>query len=211
MNRILGNLLLRRCMQSKNVYTTGEAAKICKVSLQTINRSFDNNELEGFRIPGSRFRRIPREALSEFAKSKELPAESMLATKPAVDILSSNKEQIALLKESVEDLNLEINDFGDCFNLGVSVFEVMQIARFAPRVLIFDIDSYSIDLVKIILEKVKESSEFKKTAFWAMTDPEQVINESLELLFDRVITKDMRVSNLSELFIPFSDIVPDIN
>jgi hypothetical protein len=108
-------------------------------------------------------------------------------------------------------LNLEINDFGDCFNLGVSVFEVMQIARFAPRVLIFDIDSYSIDLVKIILEKVKESSEFKKTAFWAMTDPEQVINESLELLFDRVITKDMRVSNLSELFIPFSDIVPDIN
>ena len=47
----------------KTVFTTGEAAKICKVSQQTIIRCFDNGQLKGFRVPGSRFRRIPRSAL----------------------------------------------------------------------------------------------------------------------------------------------------
>jgi excisionase family DNA binding protein len=52
----------------KTVFTTGEAAKICKVSQQTIIRCFDNGQLKGFRVPGSRFRRIPREALYKFMK-----------------------------------------------------------------------------------------------------------------------------------------------
>ena len=37
----------------KTVFTTGEAAKICKVSQQTIIRCFDNGQLKGFRVPGS--------------------------------------------------------------------------------------------------------------------------------------------------------------
>ena len=51
----------------KTVFTTGEAAKICKVSQQTIIRCFDSGQLKGFRVPGSRFRRIPRDQqLSDF-------------------------------------------------------------------------------------------------------------------------------------------------
>src|ERR1043165_10099265 len=50
----------------KQVFTTGEAAEICKVSQQTIIRCFDNGRLNGFRVPGSKFRRIPREALVAF-------------------------------------------------------------------------------------------------------------------------------------------------
>ena len=52
----------------KTVFTTGEAAEICKVSQQTIIRCFDSGRLKGFRVPGSRFRRIPREALIQFMK-----------------------------------------------------------------------------------------------------------------------------------------------
>ena len=47
----------------KTVFTTGEAAKICKVSQQTIIRCFDSGQLKGFRVAGSRFRRIPRDVL----------------------------------------------------------------------------------------------------------------------------------------------------
>ena len=36
----------------KTVFTTGEAAKICKVSQQTIIRCFDNGQLKG--LPGAR-------------------------------------------------------------------------------------------------------------------------------------------------------------
>ena len=51
---------------TKTVFTTGEAAKICKVSQQTIIRCFDNGQLKGFRVPGSKFRRSPREALASY-------------------------------------------------------------------------------------------------------------------------------------------------
>ena len=43
----------------KTVFTTGEAAKICKVSQQTIIRCFDSGQLKGFRVPGSRFAASP--------------------------------------------------------------------------------------------------------------------------------------------------------
>ncbi|MCH7596957.1 MAG: helix-turn-helix domain-containing protein, partial [Planctomycetes bacterium] len=47
----------------KQVFTTGEVATVCKVSQQTVIRCFDSGRLKGFRVPGSRFRRIPRHAL----------------------------------------------------------------------------------------------------------------------------------------------------
>jgi excisionase family DNA binding protein len=55
------------------VFTTGEAAAICNLSQQTIIRCFDNGQLEGFRVPGSRFRRIPRDKLIRFMKENKIP------------------------------------------------------------------------------------------------------------------------------------------
>ena len=62
-------------MRGEHVYTTGEAAKICHVSQQTIIRCFDAGQLKGFRIPGSRFRRIPRAHLKKFMDEYEMPEE----------------------------------------------------------------------------------------------------------------------------------------
>jgi excisionase family DNA binding protein len=59
--------------KEKAVFTTGEAAEVCQLSQQTIIRCFDNGQLQGFRVPGSRFRRIPREALIRFMKENNIP------------------------------------------------------------------------------------------------------------------------------------------
>ncbi len=61
----------------KQVFTTGEAAEICKVSQQTIIRCFDAGRLNGFRVPGSKFRRIPREELIRFMKDNDIPLDQM--------------------------------------------------------------------------------------------------------------------------------------
>ena len=58
---------------SKQVFTTREAAELCTVSRQTIIRCFDRGELRGFRVPGSRFRRIPRPNLIRFMKARGIP------------------------------------------------------------------------------------------------------------------------------------------
>jgi excisionase family DNA binding protein len=57
----------------KSVFSTGEAAQVCNVSQQTIIRCFDSGRLQGFRVPGSKFRRIPRDELIRFMRENEIP------------------------------------------------------------------------------------------------------------------------------------------
>lgn len=64
-------------MTKKTVFTNGGSAKICKVSQQTIIRCFDNATLKGFRVPGSRFRRIPRDQLYVFMRDDGIPTDAL--------------------------------------------------------------------------------------------------------------------------------------
>lgn len=54
------------------VYTTGQVAKICELSLSTIIRCIDSRDLEGYRVPGSTHRRITHDSLVEFMKKYEI-------------------------------------------------------------------------------------------------------------------------------------------
>jgi len=62
-------------LTDKRIFTTGEAAELCKVSQQTIIRCFDNGRLNGFKVPGSKFRRIPREELIRFMRANDIPTD----------------------------------------------------------------------------------------------------------------------------------------
>jgi excisionase family DNA binding protein len=56
----------------KRVFTTGQVAKICKVSPTTVQKWFDSGRLTGYRIPGSQDRRILRERLVQFLRDNYL-------------------------------------------------------------------------------------------------------------------------------------------
>lgn len=45
------------------VLTTGQAARLLRRSQQSVIRAFDGGHLKGWRIPGSRFRRLPLSAV----------------------------------------------------------------------------------------------------------------------------------------------------
>jgi two-component system, OmpR family, response regulator RpaA len=61
----------------KKVFSTGEAAKICRVAPRTIMKWFDQGRLRGYRIPGSQDRRIPRDNLIRFLKENGMPTEAL--------------------------------------------------------------------------------------------------------------------------------------
>ena len=84
---------------AKQVFTTGEAAEICKVSQQTIIRCFDSGRLQGFRVPGSRFRRIPRAELVRFMKSNEIPTDALESATRRVLIVDDDDQIIELLRD----------------------------------------------------------------------------------------------------------------
>lgn len=73
--RILGNFLIEFMKKNgmyeyigERIYTTGEAAKLCRISIQSIIRCFDKKMLKGYRIPSINYRRIPRRCLIEFIR-----------------------------------------------------------------------------------------------------------------------------------------------
>src|SRR5271165_3511159 len=82
--------------KSKDVFTTGEAAEVCKVSQQTIIRCFDTGRLGGFRVPGSKFRRIPREALVKFMKDNGIPLDNLESGRRKVLVVDDDAEIVEL-------------------------------------------------------------------------------------------------------------------
>ncbi len=53
----------------RRALTTGEAAQFLDLSQQTIIRMFDEGQLAGFRVPGSRFRRIHLAAVYDLMRA----------------------------------------------------------------------------------------------------------------------------------------------
>jgi len=118
----------------KTVFTTGEAAKICKVSQQTIIRCFDNGQLKGFRVPGSRFRRIPREALYKFMKDNGIPTDALESGKRKVLLVDDDSELVELiLKFLDEDGRFETRVAQNGFDAG------MMVKEYHPDLIVLDV------------------------------------------------------------------------
>jgi excisionase family DNA binding protein len=118
----------------KTVFTTGEAAKICKVSQQTIIRCFDNGQLRGFRVPGSRFRRIPREALYRFMKDNGIPTDALESGKRKVLLVDDDTELVELMTKVLEeDGRFEVRVAVTGFDAG------MMVKEYRPDLIILDV------------------------------------------------------------------------
>lgn len=57
----------------KEALTTGEVARICNVAARTVSKWIDGGRLEGYRIPGSRDRRVHVSALKHFVTAHGIP------------------------------------------------------------------------------------------------------------------------------------------
>ena len=118
----------------KTVFTTGEAAKICKVSQQTIIRCFDSGQLKGFRVPGSRFRRIPRELLYKFMKENGIPTDALESGKRKALIVDDDEELVELIRDVLDsDGRFEVRVANNGFDAG------MMVKEYHPDVIVLDV------------------------------------------------------------------------
>ena len=117
----------------KQVFTTGEAAEICKVSQQTIIRCFDSGRLQGFRVPGSRFRRIPRKDLLQFMKSNDIPTDALESTKRRVLVVDDDEQIIELFLDVLSrDDRFEVKSARTGYDAG------MLTEQFRPHLVLLD-------------------------------------------------------------------------
>ena len=118
----------------KTVFTTGEAAKICKVSQQTIIRCFDSGQLKGFRVPGSRFRRIPRDILFRFMKDNGIPTDALESGKRKALIVDDDEELVELIRDVLEaDGRFDVRAANNGFDAG------MMVKEYHPDIIVLDV------------------------------------------------------------------------
>ena len=118
----------------KTVFRTGEAAKICKVSQQTIIRCFDSGQLKGFRVPGSRFRRIPREQLFSFMRDNGIPTDALESGKRKVLIVDDDQELVELIVDVLDkDGRFEVRTVNNGFDAG------MMVKEYHPDLIVLDV------------------------------------------------------------------------
>ena len=120
-------------LRHKTVFTTGEAADVCGLSQQTIIRCFDNGQVGGFRVPGSKFRRIPRDRLIRFMKEHGIPTDGLESNKVKVLVVDDDPDIVELFVDALsKDGRFEVRTARTGFDAG------LEANRFRPDVLILD-------------------------------------------------------------------------
>ncbi len=120
-------------LRSKQVFTTGEVAQVCNVSQQTVIRCFDSGRLQGFRVPGSRFRRIPRDALLTFMKTNQIPLDHLDSGRKRILVVDDDEAIVEMFTELLErDGRFEVKTAATGYDAGVLT------EQFRPDVILLD-------------------------------------------------------------------------
>ncbi len=118
----------------KDVLTTGEVAKICNVASRTVSKWFDSGQLRGYRIPGSKDRRIPVSSLVKFMKSHGIPMDGLMSGNTRVLIIDDEEEIVETLQRILtEQTNYDVHTARSAFAAGI------ECERFRPHVMLLDI------------------------------------------------------------------------
>jgi excisionase family DNA binding protein len=121
-----------RATGQKEVLTTGEVARICRVAPRTVSKWVDSGKLRGYRIPGSRDRRIPLPQLIAFMRAHDIPLDGLDQGVCRIIVLST---------DTPGELARQVNQAGR-YDLRVAhnEFEAGMIAQqFRPHVVVVDL------------------------------------------------------------------------
>jgi excisionase family DNA binding protein len=141
----------------KTVLTTGQVAKICNVAPRTVSKWFDQGHLRGYRIPGSKDRRIPLDQLLKFMRAHHIPLNGLDDGRLRIVLLDPDVAfGEALAKALVEEQGFEVTTTACAFEAGAVTSEVK------PRALVVDVSLPDVE-PREISRFVRSSPELKTT------------------------------------------------
>ena len=130
--------------KKKDILTTGQVADICSVAPRTVTKWFDSGQLKGYRIPGSKDRRIPVEELIRFMRMHNMPTTGLTTGKTRILLVDSDKNAAHELADYLKTAGeYDIRAVYSTFETGC----VTQ--KFCPHVLVVSLLSRDIDATGI--------------------------------------------------------------
>jgi excisionase family DNA binding protein len=171
-------------MRKKDVLTTGQVAHICNVAPRTVTKWFDSGQLRGYRIPGSKDRRIPLNELTRFMKENDIPMEAIEKGKLRILIIDSRVEHAQKFADLLGDKgSFDIKCAHNSFDAGLTAL------RFTPNIILVDLLSSEIDSGSLC-HYIRESQELADCTLIALAgglSPKEVQNLQNQG-FDSVVT-----------------------
>ncbi len=147
----------------KDVLTTGEVARLCNVAPRTVSKWFDSGSLKGYRIPGSKDRRIPLSHLVRFMKAHGIPLDGISSGRTRVLVVDDEKDIVEVLhKVLTEQANYDVRTATNGFGAG------LECERFKPHVLLLDIHLGEGD-ARVVADLVRSSDDLQLTKLVAMS------------------------------------------
>lgn len=170
--------------KKKDVLTTGQVAQICNVAPRTVTKWFDAGQLKGYRIPGSRDRRIPTSELIRFMKAHDMPIDALEVGTMRLLIIDNDWEAAETMATALQTKqNYEVHIAQNSFDAGLLAQKVV------PHAILINLMSSNIDAT-VISKYVRTNDDLSGTKVIAMA---ATLNDSeaealMQKGFDEVIT-----------------------
>jgi excisionase family DNA binding protein len=150
--------------KGKNVLTTGDVARICNVAPRTVSKWFDSGQLRGYRIPGSKDRRIPVSELVRFMKTNNMPQATLPVGKIRVLVVDSNGDSVSALTDILQNkADYEVQIVRSNFEAGITA------QKFAPHVLLINLLTGGIDATGIC-KSIRSDEDLQATKVMALAN-----------------------------------------
>ena len=148
--------------KKKDVLTTGEVAKICNVAPRTVTKWFDSGQLRGYRIPGSRDRRIPTSELIRFMKAHNMPTESIEKGQMRILTIDADCESSQRFAEVLQTKgSFEVKSAHNSFDAGLLA------EKFKPQVILINLMAGQINAQQLCTH-VRQQEDLQETKVIAM-------------------------------------------
>ena len=187
---------------SKQVFTTGEAAVICKVSQQTIIRCFDSGRLNGFRVPGSKFRRIPRAELLKFMRTNDIPTDVLESTRKRILVVDDDDQIVELFVDVLgRDDRFEVKTAQTGYDAGLLT------EQFKPHLILLDYMLPDIN-GNLVCDRIRANPDFLKTKIIIVSGvvKREEIDELLQSGADDFVKKPFDISELVDRMASLLDV-----
>ncbi len=178
--------------KSSDILTTGEVAKICKVAPRTVSKWFDSGQLRGYRIPGSKDRRIPKNELLIFMDKHGIPHNGLAPGKLHALIVATNgAPKNPNLQNALAQNSFEVHSVESVFTAGILA------ERHKPQVIFWEIEADSQNNAQIPWT-IRVLADLAKTKVVALTNSNQQ-RELEDYGFDACLSLDLDEARMTGL------------
>jgi len=150
--------------KGKNVLTTGDVAKICNVAPRTVSKWFDSGHLKGYRIPGSKDRRIPLSELLRFMRANNMPTEALPVGKIRILVVDGGEHPAFDLLDALKARGgYDVQVAGSNFEVGAAI------QRLAPHVVLINLLTNGID-AHGVCQSIRSNEDFAAVKIVALAN-----------------------------------------